>query len=71
MNAKEPPEDWEMPGKAVYHFPNPATRPTALVLARRQRRWLFQASFAVCTADSQRLKEQSGSEGRGEHHWMK
>jgi len=27
MNA-ELPEDWEMPGKAVYHFPNPATRPS-------------------------------------------
>ena len=27
MNA-ELPEDWEMPGKAVYHFPNPVTRPS-------------------------------------------
>ena len=27
MNA-ELPEDWEMPGKAVYHFPNPTTRPS-------------------------------------------
>lgn len=30
-------EDWEMPGKTVYHFPNPATRPSVLVLALRQR----------------------------------
>lgn len=71
MNAKELPEDWGMPGKAVHHSPNPATRPSVLVLAWRQRRCLFQASFALCTADSQRLKEQSGSEGHGEHHWMK
>ena len=71
MNAKELLEDWEMPGKAVYHFPNPAARPSVLVLALRQRRWLFRASFALCTADSQRLNEQSGSEGHGEHHWMK
>lgn len=71
MNAKELPEDGEMPGKAMYHFPNPVTRPSILVLALRQRTWLFQASLALCAANGRLLMEQSGSEGHGALQRMK
>lgn len=71
MNAKELPKEWAMPAKAVYHFPNPVTRPSVLVLVPRQRRWLFQAFFALCTAKSHLLIEENGSEGHAEHHPMK
>lgn len=66
MNAKELPEDWEMPRKAMYHFTNPVTRPSILVLVLRQRTGLFQDSFALCPANSQLLMEQSSSEGHRE-----
>lgn len=47
MNAEELPKEREMPGKAMYHFPNPATRPSILGLARRQRRWLAVPGFSA------------------------
>ena len=72
MNAKELPGDWATPGKAMHHFPNLVTRPSVLVLVPRQRRWRFQAFFALCTAYGHHcLTGPSGSEGCGEQQWMK
>lgn len=55
----------------MYHFPNPSTRPSVLALAPRQRTWLFQAFFALGTANGHLLTEQSGSEDHEEHQWVK
>lgn len=46
MNV-ELPEDWEeMPGEAVYHFPNPATRPS--VSAGAETKDMVVSGFFWC-----------------------
>ena len=68
---KEPCEDREMTGEAVYHFPNATRDQAKCPSAGAEIQEVIISGFLGLWSPGQCLKEQGDAEGHREHQWVK